>query len=113
MRSKYQTPGLSVPAKTRTAPRRTKIRLFAGMLRDRRLIGETESAREVDYSKRTHQTLKIEGFGGFAPRAGTRAKATGGADSRSSARVNVCVKETNRGVSNKQRDQVHLRIRMA
>ena len=27
---------------------------------------------------RTHQSLKIEGFGGFAPRARPRAKATGG-----------------------------------
>ena len=67
MRNNCQTPGLSVIAKTRMGARYTKeIRLFAGTLRDRRLIGERESAREVDYAERTHQSLKIEGFGGFA-----------------------------------------------
>src|SRR6185436_2349775 len=72
MRNNCQTPGLSVIAKTRIARRKARnaIRLFAGTLRDRRLIEERESAREVDYADRTHQTLKIEGFGGFAPLTG-------------------------------------------
>src|SRR4029079_15616039 len=29
--------------------------------------GKGGTAREVDYAKRTHQSLKIEGFGGFTP----------------------------------------------
>ena len=42
---------------------------------------------QVEYANRTHQTLKIEGFGGFAPRAGPRARATGGAPMFTHARA--------------------------
>ena len=40
--------------------------------------GERRGSREVEYTDRTHQTLKIEGFGGFDPSATTHLKATGG-----------------------------------
>ena len=70
MRNEYPTPGLRVLPKTRIAQRnaRNPIRLFASTLRDRRLHRvEGGGARQVEYSDRTHQSLKIDGFGGFAP----------------------------------------------
>ena len=70
MRSNFQTPGLRVPAKTRIARREhahldPALRGYAQRPASDKARGET--AREVDYAKRTHQSLKIEGFGGFAP----------------------------------------------
>ena len=69
MRSECQMPGLSVPAKTRIASEtRNSDPALRGYAQrpasDRRKGG---NAREVDYADRTHQSLKIEGFGGFAP----------------------------------------------
>ena len=52
MCEKHQTPGLSVPAKTRIASEtRNSIRLFAGTLRDRRLTEGKEEMREKSIMK--------------------------------------------------------------
>ena len=52
MRNKCQTPGLRVLPKTRIAfQTRNSIRLFAGPLRDRRLIPEEEELREKSITR--------------------------------------------------------------